>query len=394
MCHDHSRFCFFRQPLSYKRQSAEMSQYLKVIAEVLQYNEAALAETSKFQRWAHNEHLCPAVERQLNVVRNSFFKYQSDAYEFQGPRDEGTDVLLRYRTGIDDEDTRYIAFQVKSFGDLRAKDYLKELRSQYTMAVSEYADKLDRYYVLLCTDVKKHDSKIKNIKKAFSKLEKATVISPGYVLTFLRLRELQAGFVVESILSDEDEVHKQARDVVAGLSPTQAGILLKATLDCLVNFRTDFDPEDLKGDMFLRDLYSRTPDYDSRDYDLLEGRVAAEVEFADDSDDLESDDDDDYYFEDDEWTDREPEDRERPFEVRLAEDVEALTERLFSVDGVSGRFHLEPAYSRSVQAVLLDNMVRYAYAGEELLTFVLGALQVMERYGIYDMGNEEDELLP
>src|SRR5207249_11227356 len=108
-----------------------------VVSELVSYRESSVAETKQFEKLKHNEILCPRLEGQLNRIRDGFLKYYSVAYDVQGLRDQGTDVLLRYQTedANPDEGARFIAFQIKGEWDLEQKEDLKVVSSQEVEAV-------------------------------------------------------------------------------------------------------------------------------------------------------------------------------------------------------------------------------------------------------------------
>jgi hypothetical protein len=374
-----------------------MLPYSVVIAELLHYGESDMHKTAVFRKWKHNADLCPMLEHQLNVIRESFLKHQSVVYDVQGPRDQGSDVLLRFSASENGEagDHRFIIFQVKSYHDIKTTDYLKELRSQHFQTYSAYGESIEHYYLLLCTDIKAHRNQIRNIKNEFAKRPEVTVIDPAYVLTFLLLTPLRIGFTVEALLSEEDEVFKQARQVVRSLTPTQTALLLVTVSRALDGFTRELDLEELRSDAFTRRIYDVTPDYSPSDFEFVEAtHAASRVSEADAAEvneegafDSEADEEDDYWehlFPDD----YEPSDRARSSFERFAEDVEVLTERLFTVDGASGQIHVDPSFARPVQAIMLDARVRYGYEGEELLVFTMGALRVLERYGLESIGDD------
>src|SRR5687767_13775782 len=106
-----------------------MGDYLaRIIYELLQFRRSPYEATSIFSSLKHNVDLCPKFQAKLESVYDAFDKYQTITYDIQGPRDQGTDILVRQR--IDDEN-RYICFQIKSNDDLKKSDYLKVLKAQY-----------------------------------------------------------------------------------------------------------------------------------------------------------------------------------------------------------------------------------------------------------------------
>ncbi|SOD02173.1 hypothetical protein SAMN05216486_10286 [bacterium JGI 053] len=378
-----------------------MSSHIRpILGELLFYKESTFEQTKSFIQWKHNRQLCPWFEHQLNQIRNSFFKFQSVAYDIQGVHDLGTDVVLRYDRSSSDDlvDLRFIAFQIKSHDDLKDPHYLKNLRSQWAQASAEYRDSLDRYYIVLCADIETHQEKIREIKKTLSTLDKVVVVDPAYALTFLRLSALKISSVVTAFFREEDEVITQAQATIQPFSPPTAAVALSAVAYAtLYSNESDFDLGELADDSFVRSIYALSPDYDRWHYEELEEKLAARTsandsDAGDDEKMAAADDDEDTW---DNWEgdeiDWESADRHRPFDERWADDTDVLMDSLFRRHSASGRIKIDLNFARPLQALLLDASVRYGYEREDLLRFVMGMLGIMDRFGLRLPG-EEDEL--
>jgi len=361
-----------------------MSRYVgRVLTELLFYRRSSMAATRQFSDWGHNEDLCPRLEAQLNEIRGCFLKHQAIAYDVQGFHDLGTDVLLRYRpSDADDQDElRYISFQVKSNDDLKARDYLKDLRSQAIQVCNEYPTTLDQYYILLCADARLHRDRIREIKKSFSNMKKVLVVDPVHSLTFLRLGSPRIASVVDRLLKEEDDVLKQAVAAVEDMSPTQAGIFVAAIAQAtLTEIRNSVDLKGMFRLPFIETLYRSAPDLDYGEIDeLAEEGLSQNSE----EDDEEQDDSSEGAIT--------PPGAGRDYYERFVEDADKLVDNVFVQHGSSGDMvEIIPEHCRPIQALLLDANVRYGYDGEEAIRFVFGMLQVMKRYGLYLPGEEEE----
>ena len=192
----------------------------RLIFEMMQYYRSDIESTEDFVKMKHNRHLCPALEKKCEDIIGALEKYHNVAYDIQGFRDMGTDVLIRV---TEEEETRYICFQIKSEDDLSKKGFLKTLKSQLFDCESHFQI-LSEYYILLCCDGRKNKEKIRLIKGEFAKKDRVFVIDPEFGLTFLRLKTIHIDALIKSILGHEDIVIKEASSLVSGLTPTERGV--------------------------------------------------------------------------------------------------------------------------------------------------------------------------
>ena len=335
-----------------------------VIDELFRYRASFPLATKSFRKWKHNADLCPAVEDKLNYVLDCFIKYHSVAYDVQGIHDRGTDILLRLFEGEQPEHTerRYISIQIKSYDDLKKSDYLKNLRAQCYEAQQEFGERLDYYFILLCTDAEEHQGKIREIKKAFGASEDVTVIDPTYMVFFLNLTPFRIRVFVDALLRDDDIVHQKARNCFLGMTPTEAAIYLT----CAFQRAATSDPIDLSKiakNEFVTSIYERTPDIDRDEVYSLELGVADEVEIDDEEDSIK----------------KKQKDRKRNIFERFAEDIDRLVGDYFvPADEFSESVYLD-SWALPVQAVLLEVMVRYEYEGTELLNYAYDILGISEQ---------------
>jgi hypothetical protein len=344
-----------------------------VVSELLSYRESPKKATKVFSKWKHNETLCPRLEEQLNRVRDGFLKYHSVAYDVQGIRDQGTDVVLRYlseEAPSSDTAARFIAFQIKSEWDLDQEDYLKTLKSQAFEALNEYRDALDRYYIVLCAGVQEYRDEIRAVNKSLCLDSKIVVISPRYALTFFRLSGSRLTSLVDGLLREEDEVVRVAKKSIEGLRPTEAAVLITAVHEVMFHRGgRDIDLHRLSSNSFVQRVYAACPDYSRDTWDALEYEESFDPE-DDDEIDLT--------------------DRKRDYADRFADDVDHLVE--FAALGVpveaTSEVNIEDL--RPIQALLLDGNIRYGYEDEQLLKFVFELLAVMTTFGREELDETED----
>ena len=118
--------------------------------ELLRFRRSTIEDTKRFKEMKHNKHLCPKIKRKLTDFLEGSYRYHNVAYDVQGPRDRGKDVVLRY--GENEEASRYITIQIKSYDDLCKKDYLMNLKAQSLEVHTDYKDKLQHHFILICTE--------------------------------------------------------------------------------------------------------------------------------------------------------------------------------------------------------------------------------------------------
>lgn len=189
-----------------------------LLEELLRYHQAKSTQTAELSELSHDD-VCRAVQDKIEFFLGAFEKYKHTAYVVQGPRDNGVDVLLKGSLK-DDELDRYVALQVKSYKELADRDagVTKDLKTGIFDATASYGESLERYYILLCGDAKKHAKRIQAISNEFSKSKLARVIGPRHIKGFLDMPGSTMAAVVDRHLSEEDFVRNRAPHEVAGYS--------------------------------------------------------------------------------------------------------------------------------------------------------------------------------
>jgi len=327
-----------------------MNRYLeRLIFEMVQYYRSDTESTQDFVKMEHNKHLCPALEKKCEDILGALEKYHSVAYDIQGLRDMGTDVLIRV---TEEEETRYICFQIKSEDDLGKKGFLKTLKSQWFDCESHF-QMLSEYYILLCCDGRKNKEKIRLIKGEFAKKDRVFVIDPEFGLTFLRFKKIHIDALIRGILGHEDIVIKEASSLVAGLTPTERGVTYYLIHERIYEGKEHISFEELADSPFLNSLYKAVPDYDRRWF--LERDL-----FEDDENEIEY-----------EWENEEYELRGLELSERLSEDLNTLERDLISMDRGTNTYCVILEAVRPLMVLMMDGEIRYSYAGDDLLEYMM-----------------------
>jgi hypothetical protein len=348
----------------------------EILAEILRYRQISQDQTKVFQKVKHNRDLCQRTERQLDYMLDNFVKYYAVAYDIQGPRDQGADVVLQVRPQAKEKSSEFsvVVLQIKSYDDFRDGNYLTILRAQHQQALAHYRQILEHYYILLCTDQIEHLQKVRNVRQAFTNFPNVTVISPTYSLPFLRFSFKRIGLIVQDLMREEDIVVARARKLSRDFTPPQNAIMLfliyYATFkpEQTINFQT------LENSSFLTDVYKICPDYDDDSYYVLEERAFRERKVEKGG--VEK------WKEFDNSFDCGLKDRQRDFTSRLVDDLDCLDDGLVDMERSTGSFELEISEYRPIQSLILDAHVRYGYFEDELLHFAFGTLGIAEHYGL------------
>lgn len=318
----------------------------EVVNELFRFGSVTTKATQEFRGMKHNADLCPAVTQQLNRLLESYLKYDAVAYDVQGLHDQGTDVLLKYYPDPDSEGAswRAISIQIKSYDDLSKNDYLKDLRSQRLQVDDEFGEKLVQHVIMLCTASQEHEARIREVSKAFSKIDKTLVLVPEFCMKFIRLRENQIRATVDSFQKGDDIVLDRARGIVASETPLKVAAMLWAIYRGLHD-GPKLTINDAVGDLFLQSVAAAVEAeevYDERQGKFVTGRYtdAHNIEVAVDS--------------------------LIGYVLQLDDDDHSLRVNLTSV--------------RPIQALLLDLEVRYETHGRPLLEHAFELLGVAQAW--------------
>ena len=176
---------------------------------------ASVAETARFASKKHNAHLCPDLQLSLDMVLSLVTRHFSLAYDTQGFKDSGVDVLLSLGETPD-----FVGFQIKSDSEATEKGLTSKLKSQYFDASQRYGERLRRYYIFLCFDAKTRVDRIREISSVFSDVGGVSVVEPAYAWNFLYKTSASVrAAAVTTELEQDDPVIGEARQLVVDLQP-------------------------------------------------------------------------------------------------------------------------------------------------------------------------------
>lgn len=155
------------------------------VAQCIFFDRAPREQTGRFVTLNHDV-LCAGVLKQLEVIADLCQRDTVHPSITQGPRDQGGDVLLRFKK---EGGPGLIVFQVKSHSEL--DDGLsKALKASWHDVQSHYND-LDRYYIALFGDLDSKAKRITAISTEFANSDAVRVVEPDFLATFLTLDAAQ-----------------------------------------------------------------------------------------------------------------------------------------------------------------------------------------------------------
>lgn len=216
---------------------------LAILEELLRYRSVKPVETEWLSTFSHDK-LCVEVQEKVEILLDSFEKYRHIAYNIQGPRDNGVDILLKV-THQEDEPERFVGLQVKSYRELedRENGLSQKLKAGWVDAENHYGEKLWRYYVLLFGDAVMHAKRVAAITCEFAPSKRIRVIGPRNLTAFLKLSAASVSALVDRHLSAEDFVRKKARLECSHYSEKELYFLLSCICWALEN-SSDILPSD------------------------------------------------------------------------------------------------------------------------------------------------------
>lgn len=325
-------------------------QFEHVLNRLLMYQRAPGGATAGFKGLKHNDDLCPQLQARLADVLQRYDIQGGLSYDIQGPRDRGTDVLVRIEA---EGEAGYYCFQVKSHDELGARDLIQTLRHQLSQSEDAYQP-LVRYYIVLFADEMARRDIIRLIEGEFSKKLHVTVVEPSYLHTFVSLPGLKVDAYIRSVIGEEDFVFRQALQDMSDYTPSQAIIVL-GLLTQEVTGVGNWMVDDLVTWGFLQEAYALLPDWENayyfyEDAELDEENLAARV------------------------------DRGRDALERLRDDLDSLSD--YVTMEVTGPLRIDPAEHRFVAAVLFDGWARFGYEAQELVEYALTLFALDGRWGL------------
>ncbi|SEK29289.1 hypothetical protein [Nitrosovibrio tenuis] len=206
-----------------------------VLGELICYAQAQPEHSQSFS-FSHlklDSDLCPGFHDKAARILASFDKYRSITYDVQRPRKGGADMVMRYSSTANSAgNERYIAMGVISFDDFEKNgDLVPKIKGKIYEAKKDFGAQLDWYYLLLCTDDRKHGDKVRAIRAELRADTIVVVVEPPDAQSFYAMEETMIDAVSDKLLNSDDYVRRQAREQIAGIGKRKLILLLS----CLVH---------------------------------------------------------------------------------------------------------------------------------------------------------------
>ena len=208
-----------------------------ILEELVLYAQAEPEETEGFRHPSHNNELSPRFLEKTERILSAFEKYVPLKYEVQAPQGadvEGADIIARYSSErIADGEERHIALRITSLDEVQSNDdLLEKIKADISRSEKYSGARLERYYLLLCTDQRRHGERVRAISAELKAGNTAvTVVEPAYAWFFFAMEDAMIDAVTDKLLYPEDYVRCQAREQVAGIGKRKLILLLS----CLIH---------------------------------------------------------------------------------------------------------------------------------------------------------------
>lgn len=316
---------------------AKSEDYLKrIIYHFLNFSRARRDETLRFKALKHNDDLCPGLRERIELILDYFHRYKKIAYDIQGMRDEGTDVILRYYVN---EKAHFICFQIKSYTDLKDSDYLRKLKAQYVDSQKRF--EFEDYYIILATDEAEREErrKIRSIEADLNSIDNLTIIEPSKFLFFWQLKSAQIGAIIKSYIDQGDLLIQSALMTVTGLFKPQY-CLIFSILDLSIKkgFST-VEYDDIFSSQHLRNIYEAFPVEDAEHEDEDEDLVRSDHYGGKDVDQM------------------------------IIADLEFLSEKYFEIDE-NKNIVVDLNYLKPIVCLILEAQIKYDFDTQETIEYL------------------------
>ena len=213
----------------------------ELIFEILSMKTCDEKDTEIFKKLKHNNDLAPKYKENFQQLAQSIDSYYNDCYDIQGVKDDGVDVLLKYRfEGAEHK----IGFQIKSYDDLKDKNWLKNLKAQLFEAQGIW--KTEDLYVVLCTDAIEHKDKLRN---AIAEIEKSSnckihIVQPENALTFYNYNSMDIFLNIYDFFHENDSSLQKARQCVQSLNKKELKFLIHVIVKQFINHEKGISLDD------------------------------------------------------------------------------------------------------------------------------------------------------
>ena len=226
-----------------------------ILEELVLYAQAEPDETEGFCHRSHNNELRPRFLEKTERILSAFEKYVPLKYELKTPEGaevEGADIIARYWSErIADSEEQRIALRITLLDEFESKDdLLEKIKADISRLEKDSEGRLDRYYLLLCTDQRRHGERVRAIAAELKAGYNAvTVVEPAYAWFFFAMEDAMIDAVTDKLLYPEDYVRCQAREQVAGIGKRKLILLLS----CLINAIEERNGFTVSDDFLMQD---------------------------------------------------------------------------------------------------------------------------------------------
>jgi hypothetical protein len=306
------------------------------------FRKSSVERTAIFQDLKHNSDLCPKFESKFSSLLASFEKFKKVVHDIQGIHDKGTDIMLKH---VSDSHLKFICFQIKSQDDLKEKNYLKTLKSQYFDSEDNFKE-LINYFIIVCCDTNEttYKNKVRNIAKAFSDKKNVVIIEPEYSVALYNMSSVHIDALVRNKIGSEDVVIKSAKSILSELTPVEASILVLFCANYVLdNSSQSYSINDLAQNSFISKVLEKTANND-REWFFIENE----------------EEDEDYF--------------EKLIDLGFS-DNERVQQAIDYLNGIFIDYEvdeLKSLYKESlfpVIAIIADSKARYDYSKDEILEY-------------------------
>jgi hypothetical protein len=287
------------------------------ITRLIRFQRAPQAACIAFRKLRHDADLLPLLQGQLETIRDAYGKFQPIAYDIQGVRDDGSDVVFRI-DGDESQNVKLLGFQVKSFDDLEKEGYLQNLKAQALESLNNIKG-LGKYFIVLCTDPKVHKKSIRFVASSFKTTDRTEVIEPEFAYTFLFMPKTRIEAIVKRTMEADDYVFREALTSLDFETPTANALAVFLSVHFVTAGRPHITTAELIADKALRTVYEEIREKQAELIASTLRETDEELEFNE-VDEEPGQDEDDSYEEDD---DHEPVELEE-FEPQLVSDIALL----------------------------------------------------------------------
>lgn len=324
------------------------------VTRLLRYQRAPEKVTKLFRNWKHNTDILPRMQSELEMLLEAYGKFEHVVYDIQGPRDDGSDILLHFRPEDGKGPPELLCFQVKSFNDLAKKDYMKELKAQRDDSFRKILG-LRYYFLVLCTDPQLHRDRIRNIMAEFRSADRTEVIEPPFAYTFLHHPRTRIEALVKRTMEADDFVFRRALEWLDHPSPSARALSVFLTVKSVLRGETRFPLDQLLREPSLHRIYD----------ELREKQEALLSESSPSSTNPMAAADDEESF----WESDYEGEQVGDFVDQIAVDLETL-EGDTELDSLSDNVLLRTDQMRALTAVIADALARYEYNEEQLMSYM------------------------